>query len=248
MKKLVTTIICIVALFSCSEDGSSISTDGSSDGDGQGGSLAVFALKGDYLYAVDQRELSVFNISDTKKPVEVNSVFIGFDIETLFSYKDFLYIGSQTGMFIYDIKNPELPERLASVSHFRACDPVIANDTHAYVTLNSDAVGCGGSINQLETYKLDDIKNPVLLNTRNLKAPKGLGFYQNYLLVCDDEIKIFDITDPENSKLVTSIPENAFDLIVRDNLLIAIGDKALYQYELNPSDIEDIKKLSTISI
>ena len=93
--------------------------------------MATFALKGNYLYVVDNQDLNVFSLNDPSEPVLANKVPIGFDIETLFGYRDFLYIGSRTGMFIYGLTNSEFPNKLSSVEHFTACDPVVANDTHA---------------------------------------------------------------------------------------------------------------------
>jgi hypothetical protein len=51
-------------------------------------------------------KLNVFSLIDSEKPVKLE-IFIGFDIETLFSYGDNLFIGSRNGMFIYSISNPE---------------------------------------------------------------------------------------------------------------------------------------------
>lgn len=234
-------------MFSCSQSSSdSVSADVSSDG--QGGSLATFSLKGDYLYTVDYYNLSVFNISNLKNPVKVNEVNVGFNIETLFSFKDYLFIGSQDAMYIYDVSNAELPKKLSQSNHFRACDPVVANDKNAYVTLHSNAT-CGGAVNELKTYNIEDIENPILLNTRNLTEPKGLSLYgDNYLLVCDDTVKIFDVSDPNDSKYLDEIPtENAIDIIIRENHAFIISDFSINQYELDSNDITNAKKISTFS-
>ncbi|MCF6296123.1 MAG: hypothetical protein L3J25_10610 [Flavobacteriaceae bacterium] len=233
-------------LISCSSDSSSNESALASDV-GQGGSLARFTIFNDYLYAVDSRELNVFNISNPTNPVQVNTVFIGFDIETLFNYKEYLYIGSRSGMFIYGLSNPENPNQLAAVEHFTACDPVVANNTHAFVTLDV-SLGCGTGISALEIYDVTTVTEPVLISSRNLIAPKGLGLYNNYLFVCDDEIKIFDISNPEESVLVNSINKNAFDVIIQNDLLILIGNNGLYQYRLDANNIQNITELSTINI
>lgn len=235
-------------VFSCSTEESNESPIFSSD-DGQGGSLATFTLKGDYLYTVDNTDLTVFNITDIKDPVQVNTIPIGFDIETLFGYQDYLYIGSRNGMFIYGLTNPEFPELLSQVQHFTACDPVIANDTHAFVTLHSETF-CGNNINLLEIYDITTITDPILINSRNLTSPRGLGLYGNFLIVCDDEIKVFDISNPVSSNLVTSVNQNAFDVIIAGDLLIAIGETGLYQYRLTPNSDTgiSISELSSIAI
>ncbi|WP_299899596.1 hypothetical protein [uncultured Aquimarina sp.] len=247
MKKYIYMILTSFIIFSCDSDSSDTSAPISSDG--QGGSLATFTLVGDYLYTVDNTDLTVFNITDIKDPVQVNTIPIGFDIETLFSYKNYLYIGSRNGMFIYGLTNPEFPQKLSEVAHFTACDPVIANDTHAYVTLHSDTF-CGNNINLLEIYDITTVTEPILVSSRNLTFPRGLGLYQDFLIVCDDEIKVFDISNPAESNLVTSVNKQAFDVIISGDLLIAIGETGLYQYRLaadNNTGIS-ITQLSTISI
>lgn len=241
MRKLFISVILAIITFSCSQD-EGLTTDG------QGGSLATFTLKGDYLYVVDEINLNVFSILRNGEPVLVNKVPIGFNIETLFGYKDYLYIGSRDGMFIYSLSNPEFPEQLSRVQHFTACDPVVANDSLAFVTLHSNTF-CGNDINVLEIYDVSIVTEPVLISSRNLIYPKGLGLYGDYLIVCDDEIKIFDVRDPANSKLINSINKQAFDVIIRGNILIAIGETGLYQYNLQTTDEGvDYTILSTIDI
>ena len=234
MKKLFAFFISSLLLISCQSDSDSVNGQESQSTDGQGGSLATFTLKGNYLYVVDQFDLNVFSLTNAQEPVLVNKVNIGFDIETLFSYKDYLYIGSRTGMFIYGLSDPEFPQKLSSVQHFTACDPVVANNTHAYVTLHSDTF-CGNDINVLEIYDIADVTQPILISSRNLIFPRGLGLYGNYLIVCDDEIKIFDVSEPSESKLVNAIDRQAFDVIINGDVLIAIGETGLFQYQLNIS-------------
>jgi hypothetical protein len=234
MKKKFILLITFLSLLACDSDSSS-----DANSSGQGGSLAIFALKNNYLYSVDFGTLNVFSLLNEQQPVKVNSVRIGFDIETIFSMDDYLFIGSRNGMFIYSITDPEKPTKLSEVQHFTACDPVIANATHSFVTLNSNRF-CGDNTNVLEIYNTTNLSKPVLVHSRNLVAPKGLGLYNNYLFVCDDVIKIFDITNPIEPVLSASIDKQCFDIIIRGNQLFAIGNSGLYRYELNPSNIKDI--------
>lgn len=247
MKKI-TPLILILVFFTCFSCENDSNADGSTFTDnGQGGSLARFALFQDYLYVVDDANLNVFSITNLESPVQVNTVPIGFNIETLFVYKTYLYIGSRNGMFIYDVFNPEEPTYLSDVQHFTACDPVVANETHAFVTLHSN-IGCGTDVNLLEIYDVTNVTNPVLISSRNLTRPIGIGLYGDYLFVCDNEVKVFDVSDPENSQLVTSIDVSAFDVIINSGILVLIGDDGLYQYSLDDTDINNIQHLSTISI
>ncbi|MFK7831657.1 MAG: LVIVD repeat-containing protein [Winogradskyella sp.] len=244
MKNIYTIIISALLLISCDADSSNETAFSET---GQGGSLARFALYVDYLYVVDNTNLNVFSIINREQPVQVNTIPIGFNIETLFNYKNYLYIGSRNGMFIYNIDNPEEPVYVSDVQHFTACDPVVANETHAFVTLHSN-IGCGIDVNVLEIYDVTEITNPILISSRNLTKPIGLGLYGDYLFVCDDDVKIFDISDPNNSQLVSSINVDAFDVIINNGYLVLIGENGLYQYSLDSNDITNITPLSTINI
>jgi hypothetical protein len=245
MQKLYSIFILVLLLLSCDADNSGDSSAFSENG--QGGSLARFALYVDYLYVVDDTNLNVFSIINRQEPVQVNTVPIGFNIETLFNYKNYLYIGSRNGMYIYNIDNAEEPVYVSDVQHFTACDPVIANDTHAFVTLHTN-IGCGTNINVSEIYDVTEVTNPILISSRNLTQPIGLGLYNDYLFVCDDEVKIFDVSDPNDSQLVSSIDVNAFDVIINNGILVLIGENGLYQYSLDSNDITNISHLSTINI
>lgn len=246
MKKY-SIILVLLLVLGCDSDSSDNSSGAFDSTTGQGGSLARFTTFNDYLYTVDNQDLNVFSIVNNEQPVQVNEVQIGFNIETLFNYKEYLFIGSQNGMYIYSVDNPETPTYLSEAQHFTACDPVVANFTHAFVTLHSD-IGCGNTLNQLQIYNVQDLQNPQLISTRNLTRPIGLGLYNDYLIVCDDEVKIFNISDPTNVQLVHNINRDAFDVIIQGNLLILVGDSGIYQYNLDDTNIQNTTELSTINI
>lgn len=242
MKYLKIFILLLITV-SCSNDSSSGELGA---GDGTGGSLAIFALKGDYLYAVDNQKLNVFSLINTVQPSKVNQINVGFNIETLFSRGEYLFIGSRNGMFIYSIQNPENPIQLSNVQHFTSCDPVVANDTHSFVTLHNNT-SCGGNINVLQIYNTTDLTNPILVHQRNLTFPRGLGLYDKFLVICDVDLKIFNVENPNEPVLVKSINKDCFDVIIKDNDLYAIGDRAVYRFLLNKNDITNVTLLSEIT-
>ena len=141
-----TYIIILLALitFSCDSNSDSGVTLNNSD-TGQAGSLARFTTFNNYLYTVDNSTLNVFSIADQTNPVKINDIQIGFNIETLFNYKEYLYIGSQTGMFIYSVQNPEEPQYLSEVQHFTACDPVVTHRPACMCTNRNRGAVCGAA-------------------------------------------------------------------------------------------------------
>jgi|SRR6218665_439566 len=242
--KYLKIIILFLFLAGCSNDGDTSATAETTDG--TGGSLAIFALKGDYLYAVDNAKLNIFSLITADEPVMVNEINVGFNIETLFSKGEYLFIGSRNGMYIYSLEHPENPVMLSMANHFTACDPVIANDTHAFVTLHSGDF-CGNNNNELLIYDIANISNPILLHSRQLVHPKGLALYRDYLFVCDDTIKIFDIENPSQPRLKGNIPKQCNDLIIKGNELYAIGDHIVCRYTLDAENISNLQLQSQIN-
>jgi hypothetical protein len=153
-------------------------------------------------------------------------------------------------MVIYDISNPLVPTSRVFFNHARSCDPVIVDDTLAYVTLRSGTT-CGGTINCLDVVNVKNLSQPKLLISYPLVNPHGLGKDGDILFVCDGTagLKIYDAADPKqiSSHLIYTYPNiNAYDVIPLGSVLVMIGDDGLYQY--NYSNILNITLLSKISV
>ncbi len=207
-------------LAGCTKENAS---NGDNSASGKGGSLAKFTLSGNYLYVVDNSVLYTYDVSDSKNPVLQDQTYIDATSETIFPYKDKLFIGTTTGMFIYAIQQNGRPAYLGSASHVRSCDPVVSNDTVAYVTLSGNN-RCGPGVDGLYIHDVRDVLNPKLVKTLEMPTPFGLGLHKNILYVCCKEngLKVFDITKPfEPVLLKTDITTSFFDVIPYNNLLIA---------------------------
>jgi hypothetical protein len=190
---------------------------------GAGGSLARFAIVGNYLYIVSHSDLDVFDMSDPTKPVLKKTVPVGFLVETIFPFNDKLFMGGEFGMYIFSLSQPDNPVKEGEVQHLRSCDPVVSNDSLAYVTL-SVQTRCGGGINALHVYDVRNIRNPVLLYQQEMKSPGGLATRQNALYVCQAEngLAIFDLKNPMKPNLIKEFTDEAYyDVIPYGNLLIA---------------------------
>jgi hypothetical protein len=180
------------------EKGGGVFTDASNGGGnvvGKGGSMARFTIYDKYLYSVDRTSLQLIDIQEVRNPKVWSKVEIGWNIETIYPFKDKMFIGSTTGMFIYDVSTPWNPKLLSQFSHARACDPVVADDNYAYVTLRT-GTRCGGSQNQLDVLDIKDITKPVLIKSYPMQEPAGLGLDKNVLFICDGPagLKVFDVT------------------------------------------------------
>ena len=200
-------------------------------------------------YTVSQSSLQLFDIKVLEKPIKGKTIDIGRGIETIFPYKDKLFIGSTTGMFIYDNKNPEAPTQLSVFQHAMSCDPVVVNDNRAYVTLRSGTT-CNRGLNQLDIIDITNLRNPTLIKSYPMQNPHGLGIDFPNVFLCEGKqgLKSLDVqSDFDVKQLQHLTGMDAYDVILlKNNVLLMIGKDGLYQYDY--SNAGQLKLLSTIPV
>ena len=217
---------------------------------GINGSMSRFTIYNDKLYSVINNSLNIFDLTGEKPKKAAENVYVGWNVETIFSYKTNLFFGTSTGMLIYSVTDPLKPEYQSCISHAYACDPVVVDNDLAYVTIHSGST-CDYSAkeNALIIVDVKDVKNPTQLVTYNLTSPKGLGIDAGKLFLCDDGLKIYKLTEPQTlmaNQLVHYKGMDGFDVIPFNNTLMMIADDGLYQYDY--SDMNNIRQISKISI
>lgn len=212
---------------------------------GQGGSLARFIIVNNYLYAVDSHSINIFNIENLASPIDLEDVYAGFDIETIFNRGNHLFLGSRSGMYIFDITAQESPAFVSEFQHGTACDPVVVDGDYAYVTLRGGGF-CGATESGLFIVDISEITNPTLVKTYPMDSPYGLGIKDEKLFVCDGPagLKVYDKTDVENLLLLNHFEDiTTFDVIPLEETLLMVGDDILYQYKYLDNTIELISTL-----
>ncbi|MGH2647843.1 MAG: LVIVD repeat-containing protein, partial [Ginsengibacter sp.] len=213
------------------------------------GSMARFAIAKNYLYTVSNADLNIFNISDAISPAFSNKVQVDWHVETIYPFADKLFIGSNNGMYMYDISSsPDNPVPLGEFTHVRSCDPVIADDKYAFVTLHSGTT-CLGFNNELDVLQLNDFTNSSLLKIYDMSSPHGLSKDGNLLFICDgtDGLKIFNATDVMNLRLIKHFSNlETFDVIANNNVALVVASDGLYQYDY--SDVNNIHLVSKINV
>lgn len=251
MKNLSSILLIFLALtlYNCNKG----DANPNKNANGKAGSTAKMITVGHYLYVINKSELMVYDVQNSLEPNYVNTVDIGFGIETIFPFGDNLFIGSSTGLYIYNITDPTAPVLATEepVDHFTACDPVVANNNYAYVTLNSLRTDCGNTtnVNLLLTYDISDIENTTEISSQEMTGPKGLAISDTRLFVCDETegIVIFDITEtPEHPESIGTISGfTANDIIIDNTLMMVVCEDGLRQYDI--TDNNNITLLSYIN-
>jgi len=221
---------------------------------GAGGSMARFTFMSGYLYVIDKSgSMRLFDVSSPENPQLFNSISISSNIETIFPYyrdqEQYLFIGATNGMSIWDNNQPQNPTQIAEFVHVNSCDPVVADDSLAFVTLRS-GTECEGFTNELQLINIKDLENPLLLETYDMHNPHGLGFDSGILFICDAEegVKIYDLResyDNVSKKLLAHIEGMfAYDVIPYNGTLILTSDKGFHLIDY--TDVNNIRIVGEI--
>ena len=254
MRSYIFGLIVSLILIGC---GSGVRSDskGVVSSTGKAGSMARFALSGDYLYTINNREMNIFDVSTASNPTKVSKVHIPFDVETIFAYKQNLYIGANSGVYIYDNSMPTQPTRISEFIHAQSCDPVVMWEDIAFVTLNTgrDCRNKLSDVNSLEIIDMKDVENPRLIKAIDMWEPTGLGVDGSNLFVCDGDsgLKIFDINKSENNGTVdVSIvlkekdeSIDCYDVIAYQNTLIISNRENIRQFNYSSFPMEELGEI-----
>ena len=250
IKSLLAIAALSLILISC-EKSDSISTaegGGQNGTPGQAGSMAKFSISNNNLFLINEKSLLVYDISNINHPNEINKIEVDFGIETVFTLKERLFIGSIDGVYIYDISDPQNILYLSHYQHITSCDPVVANDTLAFATLNSQSeCRWQTGANQLDVIDIHNVVNPTWISSIMMNNPTGLAIDGSHVFVCNGEfgVKIFDFSNPKNLVTVSGIAGiDAYDIILSDNIMYLVGKDGLFQYDY--ADLNQIELLSNI--
>jgi hypothetical protein len=228
----------------CGSGGPQMAGFNSSSGGG-GGSMARFALVNDYLYAVAPGRLKTFDLANPAQPAGLPDQTLSWNAETIFPFQDKLFIGTNSGLLIFNISTPTQPAYMSSFAHVTACDPVITDGTNAYVTLRTGNM-CQTTSNQLDVLDVQNLMNPQLLHTYTMTNPHGLAKDGNLLFICDgtDGLKMYNAQNPLSHELLQQVSGiNTYDAIARNGVLLVVAADGLYQYNYSSGRLVLLSKI-----
>ncbi|MBK5272915.1 MAG: hypothetical protein JJE22_18090, partial [Bacteroidia bacterium] len=165
-----------------------------------------------------------------------------------YPFKQKLFLGSSSGMFVFNIDNPSAPLFETGFSHAQACDPVVADDNYAFVTLRTGNF-CSGITNELDVINIQNILSPSLIKSYSMSNPFGLAKDDNLLFICDGKsgLKVYNASDVMNLQMIKQVKDiEAYDVIAGNSKLLLVAKDGLYQYDY--SNVNNIRLLSRMAV
>jgi hypothetical protein len=216
---------------------------------GTGGSTARFTIVGNYLYTVDKQYLKSYDVSTASHPSYKATIKADNLIETIYSNGKALFLGTETGVGIYSLATPVTPKFLTTFQHVMMCDPVVANEKYAFATLrsNTDCYSKYNDGNILQIFDIQDLSNPQLVQTITLNNPIGLGLIGHNLFICDNTLKLFDISNPVNPVVIKDFNYQLNDIIPVTPIIFGIGDNGFVELKFD-SVANSLTLLSKIQV
>jgi hypothetical protein len=219
---------------------------------GVGGSMARFGLYSDYLYAVDNNTLYMFDVKSASTPTSIGNQSVSWNVETMFVYNNYMFFGTTTGMQIYNLDVPTVPKYVSTFSHATSCDPVVISDGYAYITLRGGRTCNSSNINRLDVVKLStDLKSNTLVASYPMNGPYGLGIDGDILFLCDGSagLKVYNVADKlhvDSHQIAVFSGIQTYDVIPVKGYLFMIGDGGFYLYDY--SNLQNVKQIGFIPV
>lgn len=208
------------------------------------GSMARFIVKGDYLYVVGDDNLMAVDIDDSTQLSVKSNQYIGFGIETIFSYDTLLFMGSTDGMYACSLKQPSKPSLVTMYRHITSYDPVVVRGKYAFVTLRSGL--SWNSVNELQVIDISQLDNPVEVATYPMTSPRGLAVTDSLLFVCDNNsLVVMNALNPLNMNVLHrfTLSGTLNDVIANRGLLTLSYSGGLAQFTYANDTIRQISTL-----
>ena len=212
------------------------------------GSMTRFLPIDRFLYTISFNELVLFEVTSSHQPLRWGKLDTETWAETLFKLNNILYVGSTNGMLMYDVTDSGNPIYINRIEHFRSCDPVVADEEFAYVTLRG-GTNCWTDLNELQIIDIQDPNNLSVVGRHILFNPHGLAVIGDYLIVCDGlaGVKVVDVTDRTSPSILNTYPiDFAYDVIISYPTALVVGEQVMYQYDI--SNLPELVKISEFDI
>ncbi len=255
MKYLLSILSLSFLLFSCTE----VAVYDETEESAITGKYNTMKVVDDFIYAITDTELITIDRTDSQNLQEIDKHELGGRLENLYVVDGAIFIGSETDMHIFTIQSNGIPSIQSSTQHIefgdtpvRFCDPVVASQDIAYVTLTTETTAPGGcgtqEVNSLLIYDVHDKTAPILKNELNLDSPQGLAIHGDLLFVTNlnTGTHIYRVDHHGGLTNENFIAGGAQDVVAVGNKLMIVSSTEINQYDI--TDVKDIIHYGSIDL
>jgi hypothetical protein len=213
---------------------SSVPASFSGNSSGSSGTINRISNANGHVYVVSR--FNLIAIDESSMSLVSNQAQLANEMETVFPYKDKLFIGTRTSMEIFNLDNPSQPMHDYRFNHENSCDPVLPKNGAAYITLRTgDFAACSGNVNALQVLDISNINSPKDVYEVSLESPYGMAVIDNKLYIGEGEngLSVFNIDNPLQPTDHFKMDIKAYDILkhpTRTNQLLIAGEDGLTQY------------------
>ena len=206
------------------------------------GTLNRIAVDFEHVYVLTGKKLHIIDNSSNDLSY-IDNIDLDEGMETVYTYNEKIYIGSQDGLLTYNASTPSHPSKISEFNHNTSCDPVLPHDTRAFLTLRSvEHQGCNyEGENTLNVIDMSDEDEPVIAQSIEMNTPYGMAIINDMLFVAQGEngFSIFDISsDEEIEEMATVTGIEAFDIMrhpSNPNILLVTNTYGIKEYNIDYS-------------
>lgn len=216
---------------------------------------SFFSIADNYLYFFSnfissRRKTKVYDITD--KISETNLPIKDLDKKDFtkaMKFKDKLFLLSPNSTEVYDNVSSNDINFVSQINNFNDCNGAVIENDNAYIS--GKCLYPMGE--RLDIIDLSNLKETKYIRTYSMTAPEYLSIKDNLLFSIDktNYVKIYDVKDPYDIKLIKEITINKpKEIIIDDNFkAIIISEDGIYQYDFsNLKNNRDMKQLSFMKI
>lgn len=192
-------------------------------------------LKENYLYTTAYKSFDVIDISSPAEANLIHSTPTNTWVSDIIIDGDFAYVGSDSGLYIFNISNPSSPVLSAIASSHPTSYDIKKQGNYVY------GVGTGYDGSWLTIFDVSDVSNPIIKceihDNENLRYPLDLVIDNDLLYIADANwigystysggLKIYDVADKSNPMILSSCNPDSTNfyrsIIKKDNLVYLSG-------------------------
>lgn len=157
------------------------------------------------------------------------AIKIPYFVESIIYQKDTLFLSSQDGLHLYDIKTKADVKLITGI---KPCNKVILKDTLLYILKGIQYCVDTATIG-LKIYNLKDLKKIKFVAYYPLKTPTDMVIVGKNLFIANDKLGIFsyDLTNPRRPNFTGNASNRqAITIVAKDNTLWVKDSANISQY------------------